>query len=349
MTSRRAALAAVLLVALALAPVSSCAKRGPRKTTTPWPAAAEERRVPRPEGVARWPLTGIEAPSLGAVRARVVSVKIENSPASRPQSNLDSADIVYETLTEGGISRFNALYHSRTPDNVGPVRSARLSDVHIVPQYGALFARVGGNAVVQRLIRRSGIDDMDQFGNEGAYWRSPGRPRPHNMYTGIERIRRAAAERGLPTERAIRPLAFGSMGSAASTTTIGAITVPFAPDNRVTWTYDAATKTYVRDINGRPHSDRASGERYATSNVVVLWAKTSSANRTQTGYSTLEIALAGEGDVSVFREGVRYDGKWSAGRSSPPVFRNPDGRLIKLSPGITWFQVVPTNINIAMR
>jgi hypothetical protein len=93
----------------------------------------------------------------------------------RPQTGLDMADIVYESLTEGGITRFNALFHSQTPPEVGPVRSARMSDTQLVPQYSALFAHSGANAGVLSAIRSAGIEVVDHSGASAAYRRASDR------------------------------------------------------------------------------------------------------------------------------------------------------------------------------
>ena len=133
-----AVLAAAIALSIALS--AGCTADTPATVTSAWPEADSERTVPKPASLVRWPLTGLPAPDAAATRARAVGVKVENSPESRPQSGLDQADVVYETLTEGGITRFNAIFHSNACEVVGPVRSARLSDVYLMPQYQALFA-----------------------------------------------------------------------------------------------------------------------------------------------------------------------------------------------------------------
>ena len=133
----RRMLVMTLTVILAMTALTGCKKQA--EVVASWPAADSERSVVKPAEPPRWPLTGLEAPSAEAVTQRVVSVKIENSPEARPQTNLQLADVVYESVTEGGITRFNAIFHSQSPDLIGPVRSARLSDTYIVPQYHALF------------------------------------------------------------------------------------------------------------------------------------------------------------------------------------------------------------------
>jgi len=317
------------------------------EVTSAWPVAERERTIPRPPEPVRWPLTGIDAVDAEAPAAtRIVSVKIENSPAARPQSNLDKADVVYETLTEGGITRFNALYHSEGPADVGPVRSARMSDTQVVPQYGALFANSGSSTGVNRALRAAGIENLNHGSTGVAYRRSQRRSAPHNLYLDVSRIREVAAERGLATTQRLEGFEFSP--AVESTLATVRITVPFSRANTVAWTYDAEENVYLRVNNGSPHVDAVSGEQYSARNVVVMWARTSATGPSGIGGTTLEISLVGSNRATVFRDGVRIDCMWEASADKPPVFRDPAGRIVRLAPGNTWFQVIPANVDIVI-
>jgi hypothetical protein len=125
--------------------------------------------------------------------------------------------------------------------------------------------------------------------------------------------------------------------------------VPFATDNRAIWTYDPGTKTYLRSINGKVHKDKVSGRQYAARNVVVMWAQVTGRAHTDTvGSRVLEIDLNGSGRASVFRNGQRFDGTWQTKGDAPPTFKAADGTVIKLSPGITWFQVIANDQDITL-
>ncbi len=326
------------------AEVTTTSTTAPPTTTTTEPPTTTTTTEPPP---VYWPLTGLEAPDEAATRVRVVSVKIENSSAARPQSNLDQADVVYETITEGGITRFNALYHSVAPDVVGPVRSARLSDVDIVPQYSAVFAHVGGNTQVGSGMRSAGIEDIDQFYEPSAYWRSKERRIPHNMYASVPKLRAVAEGRGFAVEKEIPGLEF-DLDPTPTTPTVLKVTIPFSSSNVVTWDFDPESRTYRRMNSGRVHLDDVSGEQYRAHNVVVIWAKmVPQSYRDSAGSITYDIELEGSGPATVFRDGQRYDGGWDATSKTPPVFRTEDGSPILLSPGRTWFQVVATSTSIS--
>jgi hypothetical protein len=218
-----------------------------------------------------------------------------------------------------------------------------------VPQYDALFAHCGGPGAVMTEIKSKIPGDMDQFFNPAPYYRSKEKPAPHNLFLEIAKLRVAAkAKRGLATTATVRPFVF-ERTSRPSTPTITAITVPFAPDNRAEWAFDAASRTYKRSVNGKPHLDKKSGAQYTARNVVVMWTRIDKYNNRGIGKETLEIVLKGTGRVSVFREGQRYDGTWTADASAPPLFKAQDGTVIKLSTGNTWFQVIANDQNIVMK
>ncbi len=323
----------------------------PTEVSSAWPRADSERVVPKPPEPPTWPLTGLPAPDTETPKnTRIVSVKIENSPQARPQSGIQDADVVYESITEGGITRFNAMFHSKVPSTIGPVRSARLSDIDIVPQYSALFVFSGASGQVNSAVRSAGIENLSQdAGVTYGYKRVSSRKAPHNLYIDLNKIREEAKRRGFASEQKIAPLAFEKRAVEA-TPAITVVDIPFSPANRVKWTYDAANDYYLRENNGRVHNDALTGEQVHSKNVVVMWAKmTSAGKRDVTGSMTYDIELVGSGRVSVFRNGQRYDGVWEATADAPPVFKAQDGTQIRLAPGNTWFQVVPTDVNIVMQ
>lgn len=341
--------ALVLVAAVTAVGLLACKKDGPA-VVTPWPDTDAERTIAKPAEPPRWPLTGVEAPSEEAITQRVVSVKIENSPEARPQTNIQLADVVYESVTEGGITRFNCLFHSNSPEEVGPVRSARLSDTYIVPQYHALFAFSGASPNVNAEVNALDIENLSEdAGVTKPFTRSKKRAAPHNLYGDIAEFRAEAGRRGMPTTASITGFAFDRTASADTTPTITVIDIPFSSANTVKWTYDPKTRAYLRANNGKAFMDDGTGEQVRATNVVVMWAQHKVADTDKVGSTTYEIVLTGSGRATVFRNGQRYDCTWEATKDSPPVFKAADGTQVKLSPGNTWMQVIKTDVNIAMQ
>jgi len=342
----RQLLLAGLAVAAALS-VVGC-KTDAVVVTSPWPTADSERTVPEPPLPPRWPYTGRDAPSEEAVSRRPMSVKIENSDTARPQIGLNSADVIYETVVEGGITRFNCIFHSKIPKVVGPVRSARLSDQWIVPQYDGLLYFSGRSGSVGAVLAKHKLPVLEHGRVPSAYHRVGNRSAPHNLMLDTKKGFSAAEKKGLRVLSEAKPLEFDRR-SDPSTPTVESVDIPFSTSNRVKWVYDEDSGLFLRSNDGRVHRDQATGKQVTANNVVVMWAKYSEATHDMVGSVTWDIDMGGEGKVSVFKNGNRYNGTWKADRKTPPTFTDEDGKPIKLHVGRTWFQVVPTDVKIKVK
>lgn len=347
MTRRKLVLVTIALATLAsLAIVTGC-KKTPAEVTTPWPVADKERSVPRPAESARWPFTGKKATDSAALARRPLSVKIENSPAARPQTGIGSADVVYESIAEGGVTRFNCIFHSVLPERVGPVRSARLSDIWIVPQYQGLFFFSGGSSSVNAAIRNGNLPNLSEdVGVTKPYIRDRSKRAPHNLFLETAKAHSTARERGYETTATPVALQFENR-SDDSTPTVTEIDIPFSQANRVRWVYQNGQ--YLRYNNGAVHNDAALGKQVTADNVVVMWAKYTVASHDVVGSTTYNIDLGSKNRVSVFHGGQRYDGTWTGSKDAPPKFTDAEGRPIKLAQGRTWFQVIPLDGTITMK
>jgi hypothetical protein len=349
MSFRRFVLVLGVVAVASLSVLAGGCKPAGKALVSFWPKADSERVVPKPAEPTRWPLTGLDAPSEASVQIRAVSIKIETSPAARPQTNLQLADVVYESVTEGGITRFNAIYHSQNPDEVGPVRSARLSDLYIVPQYHALFVFSGASSTVNAKVNKSGIENLSEdAGITYPFFRSKEHPMPHNLFVILSKVREEASKRKMPSTETVQGFSFDRK-VVETTSTITQLSIPFSQANHVSWTYDSASRTYLRTNDGKIHKDAATGKQLSARNVVVIWAKHTVASRDKVGSTTYEIVLDGKGKASVFSNGQRYDGTWETDGSAPPTFKMSDGTPIELAPGNTWIQVVQPSVNITMK
>lgn len=336
--------AAVLAVGLA----AGCKKQS-AEVTSAWPVANSERTVSAPPKPLVYPFTGEKASKKADLVRRPISVKIENSPAARPQTGLNSADVVYETISEGGITRFNAIFQSKIPSRIGPVRSARLSDLWVVPQYRALFFFSGASSTVNHAVNGQKLPNLSEdAGVTKPYSRSSARPAPHNLYMDGTKAYPTAKLRGYSLVADLVPLQFEKR-SLPATGGISEITIPFSQANTVRWVYDSDSREYERYNNGRAHTDEATGKQISADNVVVLWADYEVASHDKVGSTTYRIKLGGTGKASVFHDGQKFDGTWTADAKTPPTFKAADGTTIRLAKGRTWFQVIPLNGRITMK
>jgi len=300
-----------------------------------------------------YPLTGLEAPDEQAVANRIISVKIENTPDARPQLGVARADVVYESNTEGGITRFNCMYQSDVPEEVGPVRSARDSDMSIVPEYNAFFYFSGANSLVYARLATTAINEMSQAHTESAalYHRVSYKAAPHNLYLYVDKTYETAAAMGYPlTDTMVRTLEFDLPGETydiSGKTEVAEFQSQFSsgtynPD----WTWDAASGTWLRSIQGNPQVDAADNSQIAAENVVILWQDYVPAADVPGKGQTYNVDMTGTGVCRVYRDGVKIDGTWSSDGQTPPRFTDAAGNPIPLKPGKTWFQIVPTGNDV---
>jgi hypothetical protein len=337
------ALTILLAVALAAGGFAGCKKEEKTKKE----ASAPVIPAPPEDEPVFWPYTGLEAGDSDIIKRRPLSVKIENSDVSRPQTNVSKADIVYETMVEGGETRFNCIYQSDIPDEVGNIRSARLSDVWIVPQYNALFFYSGSNREVDAGLRRVNISNMYVDRASSLYYRSSNSHAPHNLYLKLGGAYKEAKKMKLDaTLKNIKPLAFGDVDEAQESLykPVTGVTIPYANYSTVTWKWSETDGKWLREQAGKVHEDRVTGKQLSCDTIAVMVAKyTVAALKDPAGNPTYDCTLGGEGRAMIFRDGKVIECTWKADADTPPVFVDASGNTVNLKPGKTWFEVPPTN------
>jgi hypothetical protein len=335
--------AAILIAAIIVVVMFSCGQGKEPELPQERPVVKDEpvpEPEPEPEPIV-YPLTGLPASDESLTFTRPLSIKIENTPEARPQMGFGSADVVYESLTEGGITRFNCIFQSTIPEEVGPVRSGRNSDVTLVPQYDALFFMSGANRIVLGEIAAAGLADMSHNAASELYYRVDYRVAPHNLYLRLANVYEVAENKGFATTvEKPAALAFGPSPTEGAPS-VTSLTVPFSDSYTAEWAWNSDDKVYYRSMDG-PTIDVATDQQIAAANLVVLWVE----HLPVANHYTLSIDMNTGGDVSVFFGGKRVDGTWSSDGTSPPRFVDQSGNPIELAPGKTWFQVLNTDTGI---
>ena len=292
----------------------------------------------------RWPLTGRVAP--GAPTQPALSVKIDNAPAARPQSGLDSADLVFECLVEGGMSRFLAVYQSHGAAALGPIRSARPVDGALLRAlHGGIFAYSGaaaGEIAPARAYSTAVLLSNDA--DPSLFERVTFRYAPENVYSSTDRLRAAASRRsahpGLPGPLfTYGPIEPGSRAARRLSVVVGG-------GASASWAYDGAT--YLRSENGSPHL-LANGHQVQATNIVVLRVQETHTGMIDAAGNEDPFVLAyGSGAAQVFRNGVVEDGRWSRPSiTSPYQFISARGGALTLAPGPTWIELIPPAGSVA--
>jgi hypothetical protein len=311
--------AAVLIAALA-----ACGGGGSEKKSTP------TTTVPRPVVA---PLTGLPDPEQQSLNRPALSVKIENTPESRPQTSLDVADVVYEEVTEADITRFLAVFNSQIPDVVGPVRSVRAMDADLVAPLGGIYAYSGGaRNVVDRIREVPGVNTVDETQAGEAMFRDRERTAPHNLYGRGPGL---LDKGGQPIP--VKPLFEYLEGSAAfNGEPMSQFTVGFKQGFAVDYIFDAASRTWKRAYGPTPHTV-VSGAQIAPTNVIVEMVGCCASGAEGGDYQTV-----GQGDAMVFSDGKLVRGRWSrTDRTQATQYTDAAGAPIKLTPGRTFVELLP--------
>ncbi|MFE3129652.1 DUF3048 domain-containing protein [Streptomyces hydrogenans] len=313
-----------LLCAVTAAGLYGCTGSGPSDpppTRTPTTA---------PSGVS--PFTGLPART-----GPVLAVKIDNVAAARPHTGLGAADLVYVEQVEGGVTRLLAVYSSRLPDSVGPVRSARESDISLLRPFGhPALAYSGAQRALNPLLEAAPLDLVSESTAPGAFRRSPDRPAPHKLY-----VRPARALAAAPDASDARPigLRFGPAPAGGTATTAETVRFPAA---RYTFTWSAAGHGWRVAIDGRGATSTDSGPLVPATVVVQRVTIRSSAFHDVNGAVSPYTETTGSGTATVLRDGRAYEARWS--RPDPAggtTFTTPDGSPLAFAPGQVWIVLAP--------
>ncbi|MEU8881434.1 DUF3048 domain-containing protein [Streptomyces hydrogenans] len=313
-----------LLCAVTAAGLYGCTGSGPSDPPpTPTPTTA-------PSGVS--PFTGLPART-----GPVLAVKIDNVAAARPHTGLGAADLVYVEQVEGGVTRLLAVYSSRLPDSVGPVRSARESDISLLRPFGhPALAYSGAQRALNPLLEAAPLDLVSESTAPGAFRRSPDRPAPHNLY-----VRPARALAAAPDASDARPigLRFGPAPAGGTATTAETVRFPAA---RYTFTWSASGHGWRVAIDGRGATSTDSGPLVPATVVVQRVTIRSSAFHDVNGAVSPYTETTGSGTATVLRDGRAYEARWS--RPDPAggtTFTTPDGSPLAFAPGQVWIVLAP--------
>ncbi|OGY29336.1 MAG: hypothetical protein A3F35_02300 [Candidatus Woykebacteria bacterium RIFCSPHIGHO2_12_FULL_45_10] len=279
-----------------------------------------------------------------------LAVIVENHTDARPQSGMSKAEITYEALAEGGITRTMNLFLAEDTD-VGPVRSNRTYFLDWLSEYGAGYAHVGGSPEAQSLVKTYGIADLDQFGlGTTAYDRVSFRFAPHNVYTSTARLRDAASKKGYNGPVAVELWKFKNKEASPSSRPasfnlkIGFGAAYSLSDYDVEWRYDPKTNTYLRFNGGASHTDETTKQQLTAKTIIVESLVTS---LDPSGHSRLKMQTIGSGDVKIFTDGAVFSGTWKKdSRTSRTRFYDNAGGEIALNRGKIWVEIVPVGSTI---
>lgn len=338
-------------------------------TSVPGPGQdlEEDPKAPRTE---QCPLDGVmhtkKAKDYWSKR-RPLAVMIENHLEARPQSGLNTADIVYEAVAEGGITRFMGVFYCNLSDvQVGPVRSARTYFLDWLSEYDALYAHVGGantpgpaNALGQIIDYK--IKDLNQFSiGFPTFWRDYQRlgravATEHTMYSTTAKLWEIGAKRGwtnvdedgVSWDKNFVPWKFKDDQAGSGASKIEVFFWKNGNDYKVDWNYDSSCNCYKRKNGGQDHLDLNKKEQLGPKNVVIRFQKESNANDGYPGNVHLLYGTKGQGKALIFQDGKVIKGTWNKQtRLSREIFKDESGKEIQFNKGQIWLQAVPDEKNV---
>lgn len=340
--------------------------------STPTPAAATAVAAPTGTAVPAPTATAV-TPTPGATPASVIAAalnaqfpghqwdfalrpllfQIDNAPDARPQSGLGSAFVVYETLAEGGITRFTAVFVQQALSDIGNIRSARLVDLDLTPQWNGVLLHVGASTAVNQMMTAAGITqfDFDLPNNTTAFFRTSDRVAPYNLYTSLARLRPFLATRGMPlTAMAPRAFPVGPLPATPASTAGDHLTIPYGSPSTADYAWDATANGYKRSTDGYAHIDANTGKQIIVTNAVVQFAKeivTDIIEDTE-GSHSLQFVQTGAGKAVLLRNQKRIDLTWRRDHANQlTTFSFPDGSPATFASGNVWISFVPDTLQLA--
>lgn len=304
----------------------------PTETLTP---------IPKP----RWPLTGVAGSVDSVVERPALVVKIENAPESRPQEGLDNADIVFEEMVEGGVSRFAAIFHSTLPSQIAPIRSVRPMDGPITSWTGGLLAFSGGQPQFTSRAEDDGLQLISMDWGADGFSRETSRDSPHDVAgdTAAFLAQADGDHQSSPPQFCAFDTA-GTGGTAHLGTATTTVSVMISSAAQPTWTWDAASKRWLR-AEGTEPAMATSGVQLGAANVLVLEVEVVMLDGTDAaGTHIPESIVVGQGSGLVASGQMSAPITWQKDSETAPwQFFDQSGAPVVLNPGSTWVELVPTS------
>ncbi len=293
------------------------------------------------------PLNGVLTTKEKSKR-RPEAVMIENHPDARPQSGLNKAGLVYEALTEGGITRFLAFFVENDASEVGPVRSARTYFVKLADEYNAFYAHAGGNADALALIKElSGFYNLDEFSLGNFFWRDKNRFAPHNLYTTTDKLRSAGESKNWDVNTSYDKWLFKDDEKLNKRGNTQKISVNFSTISyKVDYFYDKDKNEYKRNLAGKPHIDKNSKEQIKAKTVIIQYVK--SWKKVGDSNNGIELEIEGTGKTTIFMDGNKIQGSWKkSDRKQRTKFYSDNGKEVEFDRGPIWIELVPDDTKVS--
>jgi hypothetical protein len=317
----------------------------PTPTITPEPTKEPEITEDTHEGEMRSTLTGLWVP-VETGKKRPYAIQFSNFKTVRNQWGIGQADILYEALVEGGITRLLAIGENFTGDRIGSVRSSRHYFASFADEYDAIYIHYGKTKYAVTKLKNLGINNLDGetgIGNT-VFYRDNSMKAPHNAFTSLDRILEGIKQKGYRTEHGedYKPH-FGFYENdtdLVSDLACNKLSIKY-PDNKPYFVYNQTDKLYLRYQFGEIHKDSNTGEQLAFKNIIVQFVK--EWNIDKNGYQTMDIENT-EGKGYYITNGKVVNITWKKNESKKWMrYYDMAGEELTINPGKTYIAIFPDN------
>ncbi|MDZ7838105.1 MAG: DUF3048 domain-containing protein [Actinomycetota bacterium] len=280
--------------------------------------------------------------------SRPIAVMIENSPDSRPQSGLSLADVVFEIVDEGGVTRYVAIYSSYDAEKLGPVRSARQYYGEVACSFDPIYSFWGTYPEGYKLIENMGMDVLsvlgDQSGNssitaQASHWRDDSRVAPHNGYMSTLQLKEDAQRLGYALDGGQSPFMFKLDAPLSERGNIDQVTVDFSYGQyKAVYEYEGDNNNYLKSVGNAAHMDRETDQQIVANNIVVMITDIANSGDAD---GHMIVRTTNGGKAFFFMDGQVVEGTWDRRSVSEPFdFKDDQGNDILFNRGTTWISMV---------
>jgi len=289
------------------------------------------------------PFTGIGSEK--ELTQRPILVTINNHPLARPQSGIAKADVVYEMLAEGNVTRFLAVYQSEIPEKIGPVRSARDYFVDIAKGLDAFFIAHGYSPDAQKMLSSRVVDNINGMQYDGILFeRSRERKAPHNSYISKDNVL-AGAEKvkaSMEISKIPRFSFFDSFEGIKIGNPVSNFSIHYGAGSTFEneYTYISDEGLYERETAGVLTIDKETDEAIKIANIICMEIP----HKVIDSSGRLQLSLNDGGRAYIFQAGIMKEIEWE--NIDGVLMPMENGVPAKLVPGQTWISFIPTSTGL---
>lgn len=285
-----------------------------------------------------FPLTGMQTNQ--AVMDRPFAVMINNHPKARPQAGLQEADIVYEALAEGDVTRFLAIFHSQKPSFIGPVRSARDYYIELSSGYDALYICHGWSPEAKEILESGTVDHLNGLFYDGSLFeRVSFKKAPHNSYISYENIMKGAKLKGYETKEKIEPLLFHEDSPVIEGESAQRVSIAYSKGtiSKVEYVYNNKDERYDRFTSNEQLIDYNTKKPVQIDNLFIVEMDHQIID--QAGRRDIDLTSGGRGYL--IQKGKARVVQWE--NKDGKILPYEDGNQVPLLEGNTWINIVPSS------